>query len=50
MQSLVNGVYGIVAGFGLFFLGVPYPLVLTETRDYLAGLVEVPRPGEVAVA
>ncbi|MDO8681624.1 MAG: AI-2E family transporter [Acidobacteriota bacterium] len=27
MQSLVNAVYGIVAGFGLFFLGVPYPLV-----------------------
>ena len=27
MQSLVNGVYGIVAGVGLYFLGVPYPLV-----------------------
>lgn len=27
MQSLVNGVYGIAVGFGLFFLGVPYPLV-----------------------
>ena len=27
MQSLVNGVYGIVAGFGLYFLGVPYALV-----------------------
>ena len=27
MQSLVNGVYGIVAGLGLYFLGVPYPLV-----------------------
>ena len=27
MQSLVNGIYGIVAGLGLYFLGVPYPLV-----------------------
>src|SRR5688572_18587643 len=27
MQSLVNGVYGIVAGVGLYFLDVPYPLV-----------------------
>jgi predicted PurR-regulated permease PerM len=27
MQSLVNGVYGIVAGLGLYFLGVPYPMV-----------------------
>ena len=27
MQSLVNAVYGIVAGLGLYFLGVPYPLV-----------------------
>lgn len=27
MQSVVNGVYGIVAGLGLYFLGVPYPLV-----------------------
>jgi hypothetical protein len=27
MQSLVNLVYGIVAGLGLYFLGVPYPLV-----------------------
>lgn len=27
MQSIVNGVYGIVAGLGLYFLGVPYPLV-----------------------
>jgi predicted PurR-regulated permease PerM len=26
MQSLVNLVYGIVAGLGLYFLGVPYPL------------------------
>ena len=27
MQSVVNGFYGIVAGVGLYFLGVPYPLV-----------------------
>jgi predicted PurR-regulated permease PerM len=27
MQSLVNLVYGIVAGLGLYVLGVPYPLV-----------------------
>ena len=27
MQSLVNLVYGIVAGLGLYLLGVPYPLV-----------------------
>ena len=27
MQSLVNLVYGIAAGVGLYFLGVPYPLV-----------------------
>ena len=27
MQSLVNLVYGIAAGLGLYFLGVPYPLV-----------------------
>ena len=27
MQSLVNLVYGIVAGLGLYFLGVPYPFV-----------------------
>lgn len=27
MQSLVNGVYGVVAGLGLYLLGVPYPLV-----------------------
>ncbi len=27
MQSLVNAVYGIVAGLALYFLGVPYPLV-----------------------
>ena len=27
MQSLVNGIYGIVAGAGLYFLGVPYWLV-----------------------
>jgi predicted PurR-regulated permease PerM len=27
MQSLVNLVYGIAAGAGLYFLGVPYPLV-----------------------
>ncbi len=27
MQSLVNAIYGIVAGLGLYFLGVPYPLV-----------------------
>jgi predicted PurR-regulated permease PerM len=27
MQSLVNLVYGIVAGLGLYALGVPYPLV-----------------------
>ena len=27
MQSLVNGIYGVVAGVGLYFLGVPYPLV-----------------------
>ena len=27
MQSLVNGIYGVVAGLGLYFLGVPYPLV-----------------------
>jgi predicted PurR-regulated permease PerM len=27
MQSLVNAVYGIAAGLGLYFLGVPYPLV-----------------------
>ena len=27
MQSLVNGVYGAAAGLGLYFLGVPYPLV-----------------------
>ena len=24
MQSLVNGIYGVVAGLGLYFLGVPY--------------------------
>ena len=27
MQSLVNLVYGVAAGLGLYFLGVPYPLV-----------------------
>lgn len=27
MQSLVNAVYGTIAGLGLYFLGVPYPLV-----------------------
>jgi hypothetical protein len=27
MQTIVNGVYGIVAGLGLYLLGVPYPLV-----------------------
>jgi predicted PurR-regulated permease PerM len=27
MQSLVNSVYGVVAGLGLYVLGVPYPLV-----------------------
>jgi len=27
MQSLVNAIYGIVAGVGLYFLGVPYALV-----------------------
>jgi predicted PurR-regulated permease PerM len=27
MQSIVNGIYGIVAGAGLYFLGVPYWLV-----------------------
>ena len=27
MQSLINLVYGIAAGAGLYFLGVPYPLV-----------------------
>jgi predicted PurR-regulated permease PerM len=27
MQSVVNAVYGVVAGLGLYFLGVPYPLV-----------------------
>jgi predicted PurR-regulated permease PerM len=27
MQSLVNGIYGVIAGLGLYFLGVPYPLV-----------------------
>ena len=27
MQSLVNGIYGVVAGVALYFLGVPYPLV-----------------------
>ena len=27
MQSLVNLVYGIAAGVGLYFLGVPYPLL-----------------------
>jgi len=27
MQSLVNGIYGLVAGLGLYFLGVPYALV-----------------------
>ena len=27
MQSLVNLLYGIAAGVGLYFLGVPYPLV-----------------------
>ncbi len=27
MQSLVNGVYGVAAATGLYFLGVPYPLV-----------------------
>ena len=27
MQSLVNAIYGVVAGLGLYFLGVPYALV-----------------------
>ncbi len=27
MQSLVNAVYGTIAGLGLYYLGVPYPLV-----------------------
>jgi predicted PurR-regulated permease PerM len=27
MQSLVNLIYGVVAGVGLYFLGVPYPFV-----------------------
>ena len=27
MQSLVNAIYGLVAGVGLYFLGVPYALV-----------------------
>jgi predicted PurR-regulated permease PerM len=30
MQSLVNLVYGIAAGVGLYFLGVPYPLLLAS--------------------
>ena len=25
MQTLVNAIYGVVAGLGLYFLGVPYP-------------------------
>ena len=32
MQSLVNLVYGIVAGLGLYFLGVPYALVWARAR------------------
>jgi predicted PurR-regulated permease PerM len=27
MQSLVNGIYGVAAGLGLYFIGVPYALV-----------------------
>ena len=27
MQSLVSGIYGVIAGVGLYFLDVPYPLV-----------------------
>ena len=27
MQSLVNAIYGVIAGVGLYFLGVPYPFV-----------------------
>lgn len=27
MQSLVNGIYGLVAGIGLYYLGTPYALV-----------------------
>jgi predicted PurR-regulated permease PerM len=47
MQSLVNLVYGIVAGLGLYFLGVPYPLVWAALG---AALRFIPYVGPVIAA
>ena len=45
MQSLVNLVYGIAAGVGLYFLAVPYPLLLAS----LGGALRfIPYVGPVA--
>jgi predicted PurR-regulated permease PerM len=44
MQSLVNLAYGVVAGTGLYFLGVPYPLVWAALG---AGLRFIPYVGPV---
>jgi predicted PurR-regulated permease PerM len=44
MQSLVNLAYGAVAGIGLYFLGVPYPLVWAALG---AGLRFIPYVGPV---
>lgn len=47
MQSLVNLLYGIVAGVGLYFLGVPYALVWAALG---AALRFIPYLGPVAAA
>jgi predicted PurR-regulated permease PerM len=47
MQSLVNLVYGIVAGVGLYLLGVPYPLVWAS---FGAALRFIPYVGPVIAA
>jgi len=47
MQSLVNLVYGIVAGVGLYVLGVPYPLVWAALG---AALRFIPYVGPVIAA
>jgi predicted PurR-regulated permease PerM len=46
-QSLVNLVYGIAAGLGLYFLGVPYPLVWAALG---AALRFIPYVGPVIAA
>lgn len=47
MQSLVNVLYGVAAGIGLYFLGVPYPFVWAALG---AALRYVPYLGPVVAA